>query len=279
MNIVITGGTGYLGSRLTHRFLKLGHRVLCLRVPGDPCVNLADVWDDVLFVETSDERLEEIFTCFHPEVIVHTATVYERGNATLEQVFEANLLFPFQILQLAIKCEAKRWINTATGLPDMVNSYSLAKAQFGQWGYLLAKRKAIEFINLRLEHFYGENGPDTHFLSWVIKKLKKNEAIDLTEGTQHRDFIYVEDVVDCFVHMLTASDSDYMEICIGTGVAPTIREVVEYLQDLCGSTSELRFGAVPMRENEPDCVCDISVMKRLGMSPQYSWQEGLRKLL
>jgi len=279
MNIVMTGGSGYLGSRLVRRFLEEGHNVLCLIIPDDPCTNLADIHDKVRYLCTKDSAMEEKICSFKPEVVVHTATVYERGKATVDQVFEANLEFPFRILWAALKCGAKRWLNTATGLPDNINSYSLSKAQFSQWGQLFANRGLIQFVNLKLEHFYGENGPDTHFLAQVTKKLKENEPIDLTVGTQHRDFVYISDIVDCFLHMLSVPVEGFTEVAIGTGVSPTIREVVEYLKEITNSTSELRFGAVPMRENEPDFVCDTTMMKSLGMECKYSWRDGMKKLI
>lgn len=279
MNIVVTGGTGYLGSRLVHRFIELGHRILCLTIPDDPCLSLNDLREKIICIHTNDMNMNDKICEFQPDVVVHTAAVYERGSATIDQVFEANLNFPFTVLRAVIKGGAKRWINAATALPDNVNSYSLSKAQFSQWGKLTAMRGEISFINLKLEHFYGENGPDTHFLSWVVKKLKKNEPIDLTKGTQHRDFVYVGDIVECFAHMLTANVDTYAEVNIGTGVSPTIREVVEYLKELCDSTSELRFGAIPMREIEPDSICDTTQMLRYGMTCKHTWREGMKKLL
>lgn len=279
MNVIITGGTGYLGSRLVRRFLDIGHHILCLTIPDDPCINLADIREKINFVCTKDPFMMENICAYRPDVVVHTATVYERGNATIDQVFEANLEFPFHVLCAAMQGKAKRWINTATSLPDGINSYSLSKAQFGEWGRLLAHRGGLEFVNLKLEHFYGENGPDTHFLTQVTRKLKANEPLDLTVGTQHRDFVYIGDIVDCFAHMLTAPVDGFMEVHIGTGVSPSIREVVEYLKYLSGSVSELRFGAVPLRENEPDCVCDTAEMKSLGMECKYSWREGMKKLI
>jgi len=268
-----------LGSRLVRRFLNLNHDVLCLIIPDDPCTNLEDIRSVVSFISTKDAALEEKICSFKPDVVVHTATVYERGSATVEQVFEANLGFPFQVLWAAIEGKAKRWINTGTGLPDNINSYSLSKAHFSQWGQLFAQRGIIEFINLKLEHFYGENGPDTHFLAKVVNKLKANEPIDLTAGTQHRDFVYIGDIIDCFSHMLTVPAEGFIEIPIGTGMSPTVREVVEYLKELSDSTSELFFGAIPMRNNEPDFVCDTTMMKSLGMECKYSWREGMKKLI
>lgn len=88
--------------------------------------------------------------------------------------------------------------------------------------------------------------------------------MELTAGTQRWDFIYIEDVLNVYELVIDHSfEKAYTEIEVGTGEAPTIREVVEYLKTIIGSKSELRFGSVPMRNGESNSSCDPGKMRQL----------------
>lgn len=278
MKILITGGTGYLGSHLVQRCLEQGHELACVVRSAANLKRLDQFRRDVTLIETG--QIEKGIKEFAPKTVIHTACTYARGKNTLEDVLLGNLLFPLNVLQASCRCGVSRWINTGTCLPDYINSYSLAKNQFSQWGRFYAEAGKIQFLNLRLEHFYGPDAPEDNFLTWIIRKLKANEPIDLTAGTQKRDFIFIEDVLDVYSHLLDwPVQEDYFEVPVGTGIAPSIREVVEYLAALTQSSSQLHFGAVPFRRDEPDSRCDVIILEGMEITPQTPWQEGLQLVL
>ena len=113
-----------------------------------------------------------------------------------------------------------------------------------------------------------------------MAKLKGNDPIRLTAGTQIRDFVYVEDVLDNLTALIHRNDlPDYLDLPLGSGEGVSIRELVTYLKDLLHSESELCFGAVPSRINEPDSVADREKMQKYGVSIRYGWQEGMKVFL
>lgn len=277
MRILITGGTGYLGSQLVQRCLEQRHELACIVRSTTNLKRLDRFKCDVTLITT--RQIEEGIREFAPKIVIHTACTYARGKNTLEDVLLGNLLFPLKVLQASCKCGVSRWINTGTCLPNHINSYSLAKNQFSQWGRFYAETGKIQFLNLCLEHFYGPDAPEDNFLTWVTRKLKANEPINLTAGTQKRDFIFIEDVLDIYSKLLDwPIQESYFEVPVGTGAAPSIREVVEYLAALTQSNSQLHFGAVPFRKVEPDSHCDIKILEQLGVTSIISWQEGLRQM-
>lgn len=278
MRILITGATGYLGSCLAKRLHNQKHTIACTVRSFENLKRLECLHNDVTLISTS--ALDEGVTTFGPEIIIHTACVYSRGTYTDQAVFEGNFEFPFHLMQVAQKAGVWRWINTDTALPPTLNSYALAKSQFGQWGEAYAKAGNLQFLNLVLEQFYGPDAPDDYFLSWVIQKLNQNASVDLTLGTQKRDFIYIENVLDVYEAVLNwPMEEPYGEIEVGTGTAPTIREVVEYLKTITHSESSLNFGAVPMRKNEPDSHCNTTQLLQLGIKTPMDWQTGMKLLI
>lgn len=279
MNIAVSGATGYLASRLIHAFLREGHSVLCLKRAGSDVSRLVDMQDKLAFADVDHSDILQRISDFAPEAVVHTACAYERGGNDFATLLEANFVFPMQLLQYALACDVRLWINTGTALPENFNAYSLLKHQFSEWGKFYAVQDKITFYNVKPEHFYGEGSSQTNFLSRVLKKLRAGEPLDLTAGTQRRDFVYVRDLETIYTALLSADLSGYTDIPVGTGTAPCIREVVEYLKELTRSDSALNFGAIPMRINEPNSNCDLTEMKKLELQCAWTWKEGMKKMV
>ncbi len=278
MNILVTGATGYLGSHIVRLLLNRGDSVVALVRNKENLKRIEPLQNQVAIVSVGElvTRISEL----QIDAIIHTACAYARDGNTSEDVLNGNLLTPLRILELAVRNGVKRWINTGTCLPPLVDSYALTKNQFCQWGQLYAESERLQFINLQLEHFYGPNAPNSHFLVRVIEKLRKNEELRLTAGTQRRDFIYIADVLCVYDKVLDCSFAEsYLDIPVGTGDAPSIREVVEYLKDCTCSSSELYFGAIPMRKNEPSSQCNIKKLKEIDAIPLVGWRDGMKQFL
>lgn len=279
MNVLVTGGTGYLGSHLIKKLVERQHVVLCIKLLNDRLDNLKTVLPMVQFLDVEDLNFNDKIKRFSPEAVIHTACAYERGGNSYEQVLSANLFFPLKVLQICLEIGVKRWINTATALAHNLNAYALSKHQFSEWGKFFTTRTNLTFLNLQLEHFYGENGPETHFISWLIKKLQRNEPLELTDGTQKRDFAYVGDIETIFCELLVQQINGYWDIPVGTGVTSSIREVVEYLHVITNSNSELHFGAIEKRVNEPDSFCDTSILDSFNLKCTRHWKDGMKLLV
>lgn len=271
MKALITGAAGYIGSRLAARLLKNN------RIKIQPVYRI------------KEPLLRKIIFDFSPDVIINTACKYqnyskdESLNNQLE-LFESNYYFPLRILNYCAQLKKNqlkklpRFISIGTSLPPELNDYALSKHLFTLAGREYHRLKKIEFINIKLENYYGIDEPETRFISSVIKKLRANAPLDLTEGTQHRDFIFANDVFD-IIEFILECDISETDIPAGSGCAPALREIIEYLKDITNSSSPLNFGALPMREYEPNTPADLSILRKLGfIKPLTHWKDGLKLL-
>ena len=109
-----------------------------------------------------------------------------------------------------------------------------------------------------------------------VKELK------LTTGTQLRDFIYIDDVLSAYLTLVDNVESfkSFTEIQLGTGKSISVKEFVETVHRLTKSSTNLMFGALRARANEPkECVADTAAMRSLGWSPKFSLVEGLEEMI
>jgi nucleoside-diphosphate-sugar epimerase len=144
------------------------------------------------------------------------------------------------------------------------------------------RRKEIRVINMQLEHFYGPGAGSTNFITNMMDKLKNHyPQIDLTSGEQHRDFIYIDDVVNAYLIVIAKQEQfteHYSSFQVSSNECLTIMELLVMMKTITGSRSILNFGAIPYRENElMNSFSDNSQLALLGWSPQVKISEGLLK--
>lgn len=279
MKILLLGSTGYLGNKLVYRFLQRGYTVYALVRETS---NVRELLKNGITLENiyRIDDLPELLAENNIDLFVNCACCYEKVGIKPEQIWEANYIVPLNIILKCVEHGVRRIITLDTALPNNFNFYSKSKAQLAEFLEWYAYKTNVFVENILLENYYGENEPTNRFIPYVLSSLKENKDIFLTEGTQKRDFIYIEDVLSAIEILINHKPNEkYKDIPLGTGEGPTVREVVQYLAQITYSSSKLIFGAVQKRENEPDSIANMSYLESLGWKYKYSWKDGLKKLL
>ncbi|MEO1393547.1 MAG: NAD(P)-dependent oxidoreductase [Cyanobacteria bacterium J06634_5] len=219
MNILITGGTGFIGSRLTLRCLADGHSVTALGQVNTPAeeankqfleskgakVRLASVTEP----ETLPPVLEGIDTVFHLAAAQHEANVPE------EYFRNVNVTGTKNVIEASIKAGVNRFVHGSTigvyGLaldgkidensslePD--NIYGVTKLEGEK--LVLSYADQIEVVAIRISETYG---PGDRRLLKLFKAIQKNLFFRIGSGKNKHHLIYIDDLID---GMLAASLSD-----------------------------------------------------------------------
>ena len=287
MNILLTGGSGFLGSALALSLCEQGHQVALLLRPNSSLDRLKGRASRFEIGRCqNDAELMGFVAQVRPDAVVHTACSYGRGGETALQVSDANVRLGLVLLQSLARQETPvTFINTGTVLDANVSPYALSKHQFVQWGCAAAEQSAgkLRFINVLLQHMYGPGDDASKFTTHVLRTCYHQEpTLKLTAGEQMRDFIYIEDVVSAYVTLLNSADllDQACDIEVGSGRAPSIREFVETVHKLTQSRTELQFGAIPYRANEAmHCQANIERLQTLGWQPVFDLTRGLNKTI
>lgn len=284
--ILITGATGFLGSYLLKKLL-LENEIIILKRSASNCYRIKNQINKVKCYDIDKKSLMNIFEIEKPEIVIHTACLYEKNQSAYD-IVKTNLLFAIEVLEASIINKVNLFINSDTTLPKAMNNYSLSKFQFKEW--LIFSSKTINVVNFNIEFMYGKYMQENSFLSILIKKMisKTNEKINLTSGVQKRDFIYIDDVVNAF--LLVIKNKSYFqgfnELDLATGhntsMYTFIKTLALRIEKIYDSkiTDRLNFGVIPYRENEiMEPVLDNFKLKEIGWKPIFNIEKGISRII
>lgn len=281
--ILITGATGYLGGHITGYFLSLGYKVIGLALSEKEIFAHAENPDAKLYY-LNRTSLKTIFDENEIDIIIHTATLYGRSGESPSDMIKANVMFPVEVLHLAAEYNVELFINTDTILAENINPYAKTKSNFAGWLELYSDK--LRCVNLRLDHFYGPNEKPIKFVAYLIEQLRNNTPeINLTEGSQNRDFIYIEDVLDAYGCVVSGMEKlenhKVTTFELGTNIKTSIKTLALMLKDMMKNNStKLNFGAIPYRKYEVlDYEVDTAAIRLLGWTPRFGIEKGLEKIL
>lgn len=296
-SVLLTGGAGFIGANLVNKLLELGCKNinLIVRKTTDlkrlknilPKINL--FYSDLLDVN----KLKTIINKINPSIIFHLATYSAyRDQAAISEMIEANIKGTLNLLMSLKDINYKIFINTGSsseyGLKEKpmseedllkpISFYAATKASATLLCQVFAKQYGKPIATLRPFSAYGPHEEKDRFIPTIIKAIIDNKPIKLTSGSQRRDFIYIDDIVDIYIKTIAAEKELSEQILnMGTGTEYTNDEVVEILFKVTGKKVPIEKGAFPKRLwDTPHWVANISKTKRLlNWSPSFTLEKGL----
>lgn len=267
--VLLTGGTGFLGSHLAHFLKARGYELTIIKRKTSHLDRIEELREHIELVNKEDFKGGQF------DLFIHTASSYGRNGESVDDLTKANIDFPMELLSI-LERKDLHFINIGTSLPKNVNEYARTKYEF-----IKKARQAypgLRLSNLIAEQFYGPH--DGTFLSFIINEIKKKVAhLPLTDGEQERDFVFYEDVINAIGALIDSPvEGDFP---IGTGETLKIKEIVKLIaKELGNTTTQLDFGKLEYREKEVmKSVADTRKLEALGWSAKYNFTQGLSKTL
>ncbi len=300
--VLVTGGTGFLGHHIVKALLDRKADVTLLIQPQEKTWRLERIGTTINQVKcclTSREETKAAIQSVQPEVIIHLAGLMERRRdlSILDDLIDHHLFSTINVIQAADPKTTKLVINTGTSeeygeqddpfaetLPiDPVSPYSATKASATAMATYLSKAIGIPVLTMRPFITYGPGQLHDTLIPFLIKGVLQKKTVELTEGLQYRDFIFVDDLVSCYLAAIEKAETfTGPEIFnIGSGQKLRIRDVIETIAGLLKGQEYLKIGARPMRAGEPpSMIADIHKAKDLlEWQPAVSLKEGLKRTI
>ena len=304
MNILVTGGAGYIGSALVQRLCGIGHSVTVLDnlLTGTK----SSVDGRAIFVE-GDVRnvalVEELFRSNKFDVVFHLAAISTVDGGSSDLIEQVNVVGSINILQAACMSGVKKFIFTSsssvygdTDVPQIseeyctapVSDYGLSKLRFENLLRIhVENSQCMKHVILRLFNVagalltVGEIGAarKSHLIPILVDRAEDGEPFKIfgdnhptPDGTCVRDYIALSMVVEAHV---TAMDKSRIlsqrTINVGTGVGTSVREMISLVE--AHLKLEINVEVVSPREGDPpSSVADIELFtKELDPVPGYTW--------
>jgi UDP-glucuronate decarboxylase len=300
--ILVTGGSGFLGSHLCKRLLNNGHDVIAVdNFFTGTKENIIELLDNANFELIRHDitfplyvEVDEIYNLACPASPIHYQ--YDPVQTTKTSVYGA-----INMLGLAKRLKAKI-MQASTS--EVYGDPKIHPQPESYWGYVNptgirscydeGKRCAETLFfdynrqhNLRIKvaRIFNTYGPNMHpndgrVVSNFIMQALQNEPITLYgDGSQTRSFCYVDDLIEAFIRLMDSPDDCTGPINTGNPMEFTINELAEKIIKLTNSKSELVYKPLPS-DDPTQRQPDISLAKdKLGWEPKIHLEEGLKKTI
>ncbi len=273
MEILVTGGSGFIGGHLAERFARRGHDVTVLDIL-DPFYDLgikehnrriareaAEAHGGSYeFVEgsvTDSERVNELVS--DTEYVFHQAA--QAGvRVSVEDPQKAhriNVNGTLNVLDAARNSDVKRVVNASSssvyGKPQYlpydeehptqpVSPYGASKLAAEHYTRVYGEVYGLPTVSLRYFTVYGPRmRPNMAFTNFVSRCLHGESPVIYGDGSQTRDFTYVEDIADANEALLERNDADGEVVNIGSGGRITIDELARVIRDEIDPSVEIKY--------------------------------------
>ncbi len=298
MNILVTGGAGFIGSHIVDAYLMEGHRVVVLDnlVTG----KREQVHPDAVFhaMDLMDPAVEDIFTQEKFDAVNHHAAQISVTQSVADPAFDAeiNILGSIKLLKLATSYRVRKFIFASTGgalygeqtaypadeeHPQRpMNPYGIAKLTVERYLDYFRDNYNLQSTVLRYSNVYGPR-QDPHGEAGVVaifcrQLLQDQPPVIFGDGEQTRDFVSVFDVVDANLKALAENCQGTYNI--GTGEETSVNTIAAFLIAAAGKPLSPRHDPPRMGEQLRSCI-DYGKFKRdHGWQPAQTLQQGLKDI-
>jgi len=310
MDVLVTGGAGFIGSHLSTRLLRDGHRVVILdnldpyydpdlkRRNIDQCREVSE--SNLTFIQGSikDPNLvRDIITQQDIDVIYHEAAMAGVRTSVDEPIaYERNNVEgTLNLLQSADEHGVERLVHASSssvyGVPDYLpydedhptrpkSPYAVTKLSSEHYCNVFNDLQEISTVNLRHFTVYGPRmRPNMAISNFVSRCLNDQPPIIYGDGEQTRDFTYIDDIIEANVSLLDSGRADGETLNVGSSDNISIRELAEYVVQETGADVEI------VHEEAKDADArhthaDISKANDvIDYEPSYDIRNGVRQFI
>ena len=305
-NVLVTGGLGFIGSSIAQRCVQLGAHVTVLDACLDPygwnLENIREVRDDVVIVK-GDVRDREMMAdqVANKDIVFHMAGQVGREISveTPELDIGINCGGTMNLLEACrrtpdpikvVFAGSRGQIGEPIDLPvdechpqNPTDVYGINKMAAEQYLLLYGRIYDFPVVSLRLNNVYGprcQMHADFYgILNWFMASAMAGRPITVYgEGTQTRDYVYIDDAVDAFVRVAVSSSADGQVYFVGSGVETVFLDMVKEVVRAVG-TGEIQFVPFPELRDRIDIkrfvVTYEKIRKAVGWSPRVDLAEGV----
>jgi UDP-glucose 4-epimerase len=280
MRVIVTGGSGFIGSKIVQKICGQDHEVIVFDI------NTKDgIRDGVEYIKGDifdSKHVQEVIN--GSECVIHMVGLPNARKAQERPQFsyDLNIRSVQSILETMRESEINTFILPSSAVvygkteieggipentePNLVNTYAYHKWIAEGICRCYSINYGIKSTIIRPFNVYGGEG--TGIINILVEKAKKNDTIELYGEEQLRDFIHIDDVATAFLKVLDCDSCINQTINVGTGVGRSIKDIVELVKEYFPN---LKSEKKEFKGELYNSIADISRLKELtGFEPNSS---------
>jgi UDP-glucuronate decarboxylase len=294
VEILITGGYGFIGSHVAEMFFRKGHRVTIIDNISTGNKNNVGFKHTFFHLDVEDPRCEEVFKSNKFDAVIHLAAQINVTCSIKDPYLDtkSNILGLTNMLRLSNKYNVKRFVFASSaavygdngGLPlkedaqpDPQSPYGISKLVGELYCLKWNKLYGLDTVILRFSNVFGprqgtagEGGVISIFMERI---LEDKELVIFGDGNQTRDFIYVKDVADAIYQSTFSNVTGIFNL--STNTESSIAELVQIMNSLC-PIKGLLYQLSREGDIRNSCLDNTKIKNALGWSANFTLEKGLK---
>ncbi len=297
MNILVTGGAGFIASHIVDKFIEEGHEVVILDDLSTGFEKNINPKAKFVKLNIRDKKVSELFEEEKFDVVNHHAAQMDVRRSVVDPAFDAstNILGTINLLQNSVKHGVNKFMFASTGgavygeqecfpadenHPTVpVSPYGISKLSVEKYLYFYFNEHKLNYTILRYANIYGPRqnpfGEAGVVAIFSTKLLKGDQPIINGTGEQTRDYVFVQDVVKANLLTLLDDESDIYNV--GTGIETNVNELYNMLSDISGNGQEEKHGPAAAGEQMRSVITSKKIFEKFNWKPSTKLNDGLKE--
>jgi UDP-glucose 4-epimerase len=296
LNILVTGGAGFIASHIVDAFIKEGHNVMVI---DDLSTGFEkNINPKAKFVKANicDKNLKELFKKEQFDLVNHHAAQMDVRRSVKDPEFDAttNILGTINLLQNCVEYKVKKFMFASTGgaiygeqeyFPADEKHYQQPKSPYGisklaveKYLYFYHSEYKLNYTILRYANIYGPRqnpfGEAGVVAIFSTRLLKGEQPIINGQGKQTRDYVFVGDVVKATLLTLNDSASDVYNV--GTGIETDVNQLFNLINEITRAKKEEKHGPAAAGEQLRSVITSDKLFNKCGWRPSTKLEDGLK---
>ena len=302
MNVIVTGGTSFIGLAVIRKLLESGHEVWAAVRPGSANKDKLPSHERLHTFSCSLEEVGDLpFTqegkrlaARKDKAFLHMAWdgVGSAGRSD-KNIQEQNIRNSIKAAEAAqaLGCgrflfsgsQAEYGVHREVMTEDApcapVSEYGKAKLEFGKRAEELCRKSGMEYVHCRIFSVYGPGDHPWSLVNSCIRAFEEGGCMKLGECTQKWNFLYIDDAAEAIAALLTSEKAISGIYNIAGNDTRVLREFIEEIYEICGKKGSFVYGTRGFNAEGPaSLIPDISrVEKTAGWEPAVSFREGIER--
>ena len=294
-HLLIIGGTGFIGCHLALKVVKKGWNVTSVsRRKPKSNKYVKGVKYLKLDISKNNELKKKLKEDFSHVINLGGFTKRLFSNLSKNKIKKTHLIGPINLINFFLKRDIKSFIQIGSSaeygekkFPQKESDLCFPKSYYGLTkltitNYLLYVSRIYSFPSnvLRFFQIYGTKQDKDKVIPHIIHGCFNNKRFDVSEGSQLRDFCYIDDVTNAIFLLLNKKNIKGEIINIGLGQGISIKKLVNKIKKKFGAGKPV-FGKIKFHKYENmKLIPDIKKAKKLlNWHPKVKLDEGLKKII